>query len=208
MGLKIWNIHFQRPLYVVETGPLVKHKIFAEGLLNCLESDDPGKIAIFRACQLFNQCHYNEDNVTNNYRIILLTIAFEVLFGRTLNKDAMAEIGRNIYQSDSKTVYYYTDRGQKKKIEYSTSEYWGLSYYLLRSAIVHGDRVTDNLYKHGDSNHFEIGRQVFADFVSNKINPPIEIQVCDKTIPEPVRHKSWKHFFELSSINQTGDADT
>lgn len=132
------------------------------------DNDSP---AMLRSLQWFYEAYRNSENVSHYTRILLMAAAFETLLGLKKKKrlDFVKKINKLLGSPADKKTETISYEGKPQCV--TPKQKWADTFYNLRNAIIHGDKVPiqDLLYRNG-KRHFDIAILFFKECFKRKLN--------------------------------------
>jgi hypothetical protein len=167
-GMTLKDARFRLPGFVPRPSRLHYDERLLEGLLKNLTANDALADRIFRSLRWVSHAYANVDNFPYQNRILLLMIAFEILADQdeSLRQDSFGEWLDSVWGITAPYKCSLGDSWAKGKGPYGEVGWWGVEFYRMRNAIVHGDDPR-TLVTHDSRGRelFRTGVQVFAECV-------------------------------------------
>lgn len=183
-GYTIDELTFQAPGYIITP---IQFRL-DESMLGALAEMKQKRPRVYDrmllATDFLFRSYFNDPYVDINSRILLCTVAFEVLLDlpddnqqRRKFKEAIAQY---LNLPDEKTVTYWSERGRGRKAkEHETMKVkWADRLYVLRSHTIHGNKVRPVEYSfEGKQRHIDISMLFFIALLRAKINKSLRRKI-------------------------------
>lgn len=186
-GYKINETIFQTPTHIFLSNLSNNFEPeILKGLIKCLKIVDKDKKCnqIIQSLHPFFNAYRNSNEHTWPERILLMTMAFELLFGEdkiTDSNDFRKNIHKYSNYQTNKTVtkrFLYPIEREKREVKYrylSYNQIWAEEFYKLRNKTIHGNTVnTEDFYfkdlveiSSNTNPHFYIGLDFFVVCLTN-----------------------------------------
>lgn len=185
-GYKISQLSFIKPEHVNIPLGLRLNGAVIKALENCLENQatDAGKSKVIQSLNPFFNAYRNSHETSWASRILLMVMAFELLFGESSRqkfKENIQKYSTVGIRNAMRTFPYPIMNTQTGKLinteNLTLNQIWAEEFYKLRHRIIHGDTIYSDDFHFVDSErivkqhepHFYIAVNFFVVCVLNKL---------------------------------------
>lgn len=145
-GIPISGVSFPRPWCLGGHFPTFDDLVLpALGRLCESPEHDEQRERVFHALEWFRLAHTGSDDVSKLSKVVMMATAFEVLLRVPSGFRKSAAIGETLDRLCATDSHpRSTVQLGRESVELSPVGKWGVDFYRLRNAVVHGDRIPSN----------------------------------------------------------------